>query len=520
MMAMNYNGPQYYLQNQMQYMIMMKLFGNNNNSTSNKTIPNHLNPNNVTQQGLSQVDPDITGQYKEKMQNMNHLIQQQEISKLQNLYQKQVNYYENLNFENGEHSKQNNWQDPIGSDHPMISYLMDELDRKNKMVHKYRNGKKSGGDHYRSSGRRNKTGGSHPGVFRLTPLQRVTDEKIRMRPQGIALPELKKLELRVPSMGNTSAQQPRGGGNPKSTKRTQTGAPGPPEYDFPPAKSTMRSNIGNNSKASSRAPIKRKTNARGKKLFRIVAIAVYYYFVLRTKLQQSVSKKVEKSKIFYKDNLRIYFRECEMWLQAALGPLLGKIISDHSLNFDIIDAGPTEKVRNFRDLHQSVLSIAAELRKITIFNKDSSFDNDKVLMLLSQLSLSGNFLPDKFMLDFELDRINFSSYGSMVNCSEGKLPSPNKNNRPVQDADRHVRDPKDPDQLCDSFFLQRPSGHLPKPDGHPGKKRPMSCSLHIPFDSQRIPRDLSNDPICPRKNYYGRAIQPIRGGIFLLARVR
>jgi hypothetical protein len=105
MMAMNYNGPQYYLQNQMQYMMMMKLFGNNNNSSSNKTIQNHSNPNNVTQQGLSQVDPDITGQYKEKMQNMNHLIQQQEISKLQNLYQKQVNYYENLNFENGEHSK-------------------------------------------------------------------------------------------------------------------------------------------------------------------------------------------------------------------------------------------------------------------------------------------------------------------------------------------------------------------------------------------------------------------------------
>jgi hypothetical protein len=204
MMAMNYNGPQYYLQKQMQFMMMMKLFGNNNNSSSNKTIQNHSTPNNVSQQGLSQVDPDITGQYKEKMQNMNHLIQQQEISKLQNLYQKQVNYYENLNFENGEHSKQKNWQDPIGSDHPMISYLMDELDRKNKMVHKYRNGKQSGGDHYRTSGKRNKTGGSHPGVFRLTPSQRVTDEKIRMRPQGIALPELKKIRNQSPKYGQQS----------------------------------------------------------------------------------------------------------------------------------------------------------------------------------------------------------------------------------------------------------------------------------------------------------------------------
>jgi hypothetical protein len=270
-----------------------------------------------------------------------------------------------------------------------------------------------------------------------------------MRPQGIALPELKKLEIRVPSMGNNRAQKPRGGGNTGSSKRTHSGAPGPPEYDFPPAKSAMRSDVGNNSKTSSREPTKRKINARGKKLFRIVAIAVYYYFVLRTKLQQSVSEKVERSKIFYEDNLDVYVRECEMWLKAALGPLLVKIISNHSLNFDIIDAGVTEKDRNFRDLHQSVLSIAAELRKITIFNKDRSFGNDKVLLLLSKLSLSGNFLPDKFMLDFELDRVNFSSYGSIVDCSEGNSPSPNNHNRPVQDADRHVRVPKDPDQLCD-----------------------------------------------------------------------
>jgi hypothetical protein len=293
MMALNYNGPQYYLQNQMQYMLMMKLFGNSN-GYSNKTIPKYSNPNNVTQQGLNQVDADLTGQYKEKMQNMNHLIQQQEISKLQNLYQKQVKYYENLNFENGEHGKQNNWHDPIGSDHPMISYLMDELDRKNKMVHKYRTGGKSRGHGYGSSGGRSKKGASHPGVFRLKSMQRVTEQTIGMRAQGIASPELKKLDLKAQ---NLRAQKPIVAYNAKTSKRTKSGADGPPEYDLPP-KSSVRSNMNNNS-LSSRAPTKRKINARGKKLFRIAAIAVYYFFVLRTKLQQSVSSKVERSKIFY-----------------------------------------------------------------------------------------------------------------------------------------------------------------------------------------------------------------------------
>lgn len=197
-----------------------------------------------------------------------------------------------------------------------------------------------------------------------------------------------------------------------------------------------------------------------------------------------------------------------MWLKASLGPLLAKIISNHDLNFDIIDAGPTEKVRNFRDLHKSVLSIAEEFREITIFSKDRSFGNDKVLLMLSQLSLSGNFLPDKFMLDFELYRVNFSSYGSMVSCSEGKPPITNPL-RPVQDADRHVRNPKDSHQLCNPLILQRSSGHLPKPDGHPEKKPPTSCGIFIPFDSQRIPRDLSSDSIFPGENYYGRTIQPL-----------
>ena len=144
-----------------------------------------------------------------------------------------------------------------------------------------------------------------------------------------------------------------------------------------------------------------------------------YYFLLYNETKKKIFLKIKNAKNFYRDNLVNYLTETRDWIIKQVDPIVFTMVQDKNLTCDIIyETNLGLKKNNQEVLHQYIMKILSTLQK-SFDDKFANLDKESnILKFFCSIAQEGKCLPDGFMLDFELNRLSYSIYGSLQNVSQ------------------------------------------------------------------------------------------------------
>lgn len=114
--------------------------------------------------------------------------------------------------------------------------------------------------------------------------------------------------------------------------------------------------------------------------------------------------------------IKMYNEVCKGWLIRAIKRPMISIINDHNVNFDFMDysLGSLQIENNFMKLKVRIKGIFNSILE----NMDLKIIPVPFIIFLGNLISHKSFMPDNFLTQFEINRLQLDAYGALYHPDE------------------------------------------------------------------------------------------------------